>query len=139
MKRHQSLCLLALGATFFSISGFAQQKQDKQTLEQRVEILEHELEETRGTLAALLESAEEGTAEIDAITKYLQDQAVAATAMANTLSASESQGFTKGINFGSRETLLAGWRSQLASAQKGVPGAKPAPAEEKKPRGSGRR
>lgn len=135
MKRSTSICMLAVGAALFSISGYAQEAQEKLTLEQRVEQLEKQLEENQATLEGLVESAEAGTAELDAISQYLQQQAAAANSMVATLASSESQGFVAGINFPSRETLLSGWRKQLATAQKGVPGVK-APVEEEDPRSS---
>lgn len=125
MKRNSSILLLAAGAALFAISGYAQEAQDNQTLVQRVELLEKELEQTKATLQGLSEAAVAQAAETDAITKYVQQQSEAAARMVDTLSSSESQGFVKGINFTSRETLLSGWRTLLGSAQKGVPGARP--------------
>ena len=51
-----------------------------------------------------------------------------AQAMAQVLDEAEAQGFAAGINYQSRETLLAGWRKQLATFQDLGP-KKPAPEE----------
>ena len=122
MKRHQTICLLAAGAALLSISGHAQQSQEKLNLQQRVQVLEKQLAETTGILAGLAEASRAEAAQLDAINRYLQKQAAAASGMVKTIASSESQGFVAGINFPSRETLLAGWRQQLAVTLQGVPG-----------------
>ncbi len=137
MKCQALVLTLAAGAALFSISGQAQnaqEAQEKRTLEERVAALEKELEATQSSLAGLTEQAEAEAATMDAITRYLQSQAREAGAMVKTLAEAESQGFVAGINYPSRETLLTGWRSQLAAVQKSVPGAKPEKVEPEKGR-----
>lgn len=84
-----------------------------QALRERVDVLEREAR-ANATLVANLQ-------------RYLEAQSKAAQAMQETLNASEKEGFTFGINPRSRETLLAGWREQLANLQKDLPAAKPTP------------
>ncbi|MFT7668171.1 MAG: cell division septum initiation protein DivIVA [Planctomycetota bacterium] len=135
MKRHQSIALLSVFAATLAISGYSQEFQEKKTLEERVEQLEKDLELANSNLESLTASATAEAAKIDAVTKYIQEQAVAADAMVSTIATMEVQGFTKGINFGSRETMLAGWRAQLSSTQKGLPGGKAVAVEEPNTRG----
>jgi hypothetical protein len=68
---------------------------------------------------------------IDEAQKYIDAQAKAAKAMAAVLDESEKAGFTYGINAGSREVLLRGWREELEGLQQGVPSPLPAPREAK--------
>ena len=63
---------------------------------------------------------------------YLQSQARASKVLLATLDNAEREGFTKGINFQSRETLLAGLRAYWQGAGTGVPSVKAKP-EEKAP------
>jgi|GEM_PF-1359555 len=130
MKLQNTLCVLFAGAALLSIQGRAQDSVQQDTLEQRVEQLEKELVEVTASLEALTEAAEAEAAELDGISRYLQQQAAAAKTMVGTLATSESQGFTAGINYESRHTLLGGWRNQLAAAQKGVPGTAAEPEAE---------
>ena len=87
-------------------------------LEARVNRLEAEVAELRLSEAKTRE-------ELGATSAYLQAQAKAAGAMIKVLEASVEAGFTAGINFGSREILVAGLSSYWTSQQKDVPG-KPA-------------
>lgn len=121
MKRLSLICALLAAAAILSMGGHAQVTQEKKNLEQRVEELEKQLEETRGQLAGLTEALEAEAATIDGLAKYVKLQAEQAAAMTSTLSRSEAAGFTAGINFNSREILLAGWRKQLAAMQASVP------------------
>ena len=61
---------------------------------------------------------------LDETVAYLQDQAHSAQSMLGVLDQAEAAGFTAGINFHSREILLAGWREAYGTAQKEVPGSK---------------
>ncbi len=121
MKRLSLICALSAAAAILSMGGHAQVTQEKKNLEQRVEELEKQLTEARGQLAGLTEALEAEAAAIDGLTKYVKSQAESAGAMASTLDRSEAAGFTAGINFNSREILLAGWRKQLAAMQASVP------------------
>ena len=126
----QQLTGLALGAALvLSLGAYAQKTQQNGTLEERVLKLEQELVATQEALKGVAEAAAAEAAAIDTIHVYLSTQAKSAEAMQKTLAKSEQQGFVAGINYPSRETLLAGWRDHLASLQRGVPGQKPAPAE----------
>ena len=134
MKRYPLIWALVAGTALLSIGGHAQQAQDKLGLEQRVADLERRLAELESTSAGLRDAVGANTASLDGFQTYVQRQAKGAAAMAKTLATSESQGFTAGINFVSRETLLSGWREFLAIAQEGIPSAvteEKAAAEEK--------
>ena len=85
------------------------QDTDDSALEQRVVALEQQLE---------------------VVQTYLQAQAESAQKLSKALDASEEQGFTYGINPESRKTLLKGFRTQAAAAQKNLPGGKAAAADE---------
>ena len=61
---------------------------------------------------------------VDQTVRYLDTNAKEAKAMMSTLEKAETEGFTKGINYPARETLLAGWRKQLTGLGKNLPGAK---------------
>ena len=132
MNRQPLFIALLAAAALLSITGFAQEARTQETLETRVTELENELENSRAEVSALLVTATEDAATVDAIVRYLRAQSVSATQMVKTLSTSESQGFAAGINFQSRETLLAGWRAQLAGVQKGLPGQAPVEEEPKR-------
>ncbi len=98
-------------------------------LEERVARIEKELAETREELARVAERAERAEA-------FAQSLARAAKRMASTLDASEKAGFTAGINFRSREILLAGWREWLSEIERGARAPKPeaaGPPTEKAP------
>lgn len=88
--------------------------QDDPSLEPRVAALEQELktlQEENVQLRTLLDST----------VGYLQAQARASESMLSVLDESETQGFTKGINFKSRETLLSGFRSFWKGVGQGLP------------------
>ncbi|MEW6072578.1 MAG: hypothetical protein AB1726_08305 [Planctomycetota bacterium] len=86
----------------------------------RVTSLEKELALTRKELAA-------ARALVDETVSYLGAQAEGARAMLAALDAAEEAGFTAGINFRSREILLAGLRSRWGAMATGLP--KPPKAE----------
>ncbi len=131
----QQLTGLALGAALvLSLGAYAQKTQQNGTLEERVLKLEQELVATQEAFTALSQAAAAEAAAVDNIHIYLNTQAQSAASMHKTLAKSEEQGFIAGINYPSRETLLAGWRDHLASLQRGVPGAKPVPVETKRRR-----
>ncbi len=77
-----------------------------------------------GGNAALESRVTELETKLDAVQQYLQAQAEAAGATAKALTSAEAQGYTAGINYESRQTLLGAWRAETAAAQKDVPGAK---------------
>lgn len=93
-------------------------------LEQRVNALEAQLAEQRKRVDKQEEL-------IHATVEYLDRQSRAAEDMLSTLDRSEAEGFTAGINYRSRELLLAGWRSHLREVKKDLPGTQ-------QPNGNGR-
>jgi len=89
-----------------------------QTLENRVAQLERRLADTEALL--------------DETVGYLHTMAKASSSMLEVLDQSQELGFTAGINFKSREVLLAGFRAYWANAMKDVPGVPVEPAEDTK-------
>lgn len=59
---------------------------------------------------------------IEHIESYLQAQAKSVRATDRALDQAVEEGFTAGINYRSRETLVQAWKAQGQSALKGVPG-----------------
>ena len=95
---------------------------DKQ--KSRQEVVEEDVAALRLDLEKLQASFVELQSQHDQLVSWAQEQSRAAAAMEATLAASESAGFTAGINPRSRELLLQGWRANLSSLQKGVPATK---------------
>jgi len=126
-KRHILPALALAGAlvALVGIDGRAENAPGQDTLEERVQKLEKDLAVARDELGAMAADLERTTGLLDQTVRYLREQSKGAAAMAATLDASERAGFAKGINFGSRELLLAGWRAQLAAQQRGLPGKPP--------------
>ncbi len=119
MKRSSLLLSLGLGAAVLALSAGAQSSQGGADLLQRVELLEQQLSEARSQVDGLKEALTQNTQSLDQLTRWVEAQAKGAAAMASTLDAAEAQGFTAGINFESRETLLAGWRKAPSSRRAG--------------------
>ena len=92
----------------------ARQDEVTEDLETVVLSLQSEVEELR-------EEVEESRRVTRETVAYLNSVSKTAAEMSKTLDSVEAKGFTAGINPSSRETLLAGWRSQLAALQKNVP------------------
>lgn len=67
-------------------------------------------------------------ARLDAVEGYLAAQAAAEAALVPALDKAVEQGYTSGINFEARKTLLGAWRARATAAGKHVPGAKTADA-----------
>jgi hypothetical protein len=89
----------------------------------RIQALEAEVADLRAKQV-------EAKGQLEKTLTYLQRQAKSADAMLATLDASESEGFVAGINYHSREILLAGLRSYLDEVKKDVPAtARPKKAE----------
>ena len=61
---------------------------------------------------------------IERIEAYLQAQAKSVQATGRALDLAVEQGFTAGINYRSRETLVQAWKAQNQTALKAVPGSK---------------
>ena len=83
-------------------------------LEKKVAALEDEL-------ATLKEKSAQDKALLEQVVASLEGQSQEATKMLASLDESEQLGFTAGINFRSREVLLAGMRGYWSEVQKGVP------------------
>jgi hypothetical protein len=65
-------------------------------------------------------------ARLDRVEGYLAAQATAEAALVPALDKAVKEGYTSGINFPARETLISAWRARAAAAQKNIPGAKKA-------------
>ncbi len=131
MKNHWILCA-ALGAGLASSNAMPQPAQDDaQDLEAIVLGLQSEMDDLRETV----ENSERVTRETIA---YLEALSKTSAQMSKTLDSAEEKGFTAGINPSSRETLLSGWRAQLAKLQQNVPSLKKK-SDDKVGRARGRR
>lgn len=120
--------LLALGLTsVLCLSAFALPQPDGSSpagvasrlslddeLEARVLALETEVKELK------LSNKKQEALLTQAI-KYLENQAASGAKLAKVLDRSEGLGFTKGINFESREVMLAGLRAHTKALQADVP------------------
>ena len=102
------------------------------TLESRVTALEKELADQRRVQAETERRLEQAIA-------YLHQQARASQSMLASVDASEAAGFTAGINFRSREILLAGFRSLWDTAQENLPAPRAAAADPRAEKASARR
>lgn len=92
-----------------------------------------ELAELREIVAAQGAELEAQRAQMDEMAllmeqtvEYLTAQARASQDLDRAFASAESQGFTAGINYQSRETLLAGLRAYTASQRSALPGSPPA-------------
>jgi len=83
-------------------------------LEARVAKLEEEL-------AAQKQKNEETRRLLEQTVAYLGGRAKGAQTLLGVLDQAEELGFTAGINFQSREALLAGWRAYWGETEKGLP------------------
>ncbi len=99
-----------------------------QTLEERVLQLEN-------TLSDLKMKNEDAEKRLEEVVRYLEKQARAGEQLLASLDESERLGFTPGINFRSREVLLAAWRAYWGEEQIGVP--KPKVAKNGEPAAKG--
>jgi len=85
----------------------------------RLKALEAEVATLKAELAA-------SKTMLDETTRYLAGAKARSEALLKTFDQAQEQGFTAGINFTSRETLLAGFRAYAKGESEGLPGAKPA-------------
>lgn len=83
--------------------------------------LEGRVAELEEALAAEVKAGESTRKTLEEIRSYLESQALSAKKLSATLDQADDLGFTKGINFESRQVLLRGWHSALDAAQEGVP------------------
>jgi hypothetical protein len=93
----------------------------QESLEARVAKLEEEL-------AASKKREQETRALLEQTLVYLDQRSKGAQALLAVLDESEREGFTAGINFRSREILLAGLRAYWGDTPKGLPKTAPAAA-----------
>jgi len=84
-------------------------------------------EDAKDDLAARVSALEE---RLDAVERYLAAQAEAEQAVVAAIDRAVEQGFTAGINFESRKTLVAAWRKRAEAARQGLPGKKKKTSEE---------
>jgi hypothetical protein len=96
----------------------------------RIEKLELDLSASRLRIEALAAEVADAKKQVADAVLYMEKQAKAAAAMMDVLDRAERAGFTYGINPDSRHLLLAGWRDQLATAQKDLPELPPPPPPE---------
>jgi len=103
----------------------------QQDLTARVAALEEEL-------AASKKKNDETRALLEQTLAYLETQVQGAKTLLTVLDESEREGFTPGINFRSRELMLAGFRAYWGGMQQGLPKvppkAVPGAPQEPKPR-----
>jgi hypothetical protein len=99
MNKRHLLPTLALGL----VTGYGVQQDAKDDLREQVETLEGRVVAVEGYLAAQVEADKSLLGAVDR---------------------SVNQGFTAGINFLARETLVAAWKARAAAAAQNVPGAK---------------
>jgi hypothetical protein len=119
MKETTRLALAGLGAAMLVLAASASSPAEVD-LTQRVETLELDLERARQKVTGLSEEVARTGAVLDRLQKWVAAQAEGAKSLSATLDTSEQQGFTAGINFTSRETLLAGWRQSLGVMAQGL-------------------
>jgi len=127
-----SCLVLTVGAGIaFSQGGGGPVAAQKPDAGQKIDVLERDLVSTRQKLEEVTAELVETKTVLAKTILYLDAQAKSAAAMKDVLEQSESAGFTKGINFESREILLRGWREQLDALQQNVPSPIPPKAETK--------
>jgi hypothetical protein len=133
--KYQLSFAVAAAALLASSLAFNASAQSPDTLQQRLDAMQKDILDSRTRMEQALEELKGSRKTLEEAQKYIDAQAKAAKSMAETLDESEKAGFTYGINPGSRELLLAGWRSQLEVLQEGVPAPLPEPkgAKDAKP------
>jgi septal ring factor EnvC (AmiA/AmiB activator) len=127
---------IVASALLASSLAFNAAPQSPDAVQQRLDAMQKDILDSRTRMEQAIEELKGTRKTIEEAQKYIDAQAKAAKAMAAVLDESEKQGFTYGINAGSREVLLAGWRNQLGSLQEGVPSPLPQskdPKDTKKP------
>ena len=129
--KQRSTAALSVGLFLLVMGGTVQSAQEKQTLETRVQQLEFQISADSATIETLLLDVQTLQAQQAKVNSYLVAQAEQAELMAKTLDSSEAEGFAQGINYTSRELLLAGWRAQIATQRTNVPGMEKKPGATK--------
>jgi hypothetical protein len=127
MKRHAWIAVVVL-ALLVSGVAFSQTTRAQDPAKAKADGLEKDVADARAQIAKLGADLAATQSKLDGVLRYLDAQSKAAKAMVDVLQASETAGFTYGINPNSRTLMLKGWRDQLAAAQQTLPAAAPAPA-----------
>jgi septal ring factor EnvC (AmiA/AmiB activator) len=130
MKYPISFAVVA-SALLASSLAFSAAPQNPDAVQQRLDAMQRDILDSRSRMEQAIEELKGTRKTIEEAQKYIEAQAKSAKAMAAVLDESEKQGFTYGINAGSREVLLAGWREQLGQLQEGVPAPLPQPKDPK--------
>ena len=94
--------LLALAAGALTLSGWVQTPSESQDPDPSADLVQR----------------------IERIEAYLQTQAKSVRAIDVAIDQAVEEGFTAGINYRSRETLIQAWKAQNQATLKGVPGSK---------------
>lgn len=131
MKHQLSFAAAALALLATSMA-YTSSAQSQDPIGQRLDAMQKDILDSRARMEQAVEELKGARKTLEEAQKYIEAQSKAAKAMAEVLDESEKQGFTYGINAGSREVLLRGWREQLDALQNGVPSPLPAPKDTKK-------
>ncbi len=109
-----TLVSAAFFAGSFSVGAAPTQDAEGQDLAARVDALEKRI-------ATLENTKDSASARLDDTIAYLAGQADASKGLEASIAEAERLGFTKGINYESREVLANGLRAYCAAQQKGLP------------------
>ena len=118
MNRHLHSVLVLLALVLCAASGPQQSQLTDELFEIRAE-----LEAQAAELGALREQLASSAESMQSTLSYLSAQASASSALDQSMTAAEAAGFTAGINYRSRELLLAGLRAYTRAQRAGLPGA----------------
>lgn len=138
MKIHSLHPLAALGLFAAGLASGPLASGPQEDTPSQLETLRTQIRTVGDTVKTLKADQEAMQAQVDGMTQFLTDHGARADALLGSLDASEVLGFTKGINFSSREELLAGFRTFLNSTKDGLnslkASAEPEPAKEPRQR-----
>jgi chromosome segregation ATPase len=125
MRRSPFLAALALPALIAVAlaASPAQRELAAQDAPDKLKLLEERIGALESKVTALEGSVAESKTLVESCVQYLQAQAGGAKQLAAALDQVESEGFTAGQNFRSRELLLAGLRSWIERQQENLPSA----------------
>jgi hypothetical protein len=129
----QALVLPAVAVVACAAGFGAAQTPQQPTATQRLEALEKEvatLEADLERVTKLTSGAEQTKKLVESVVAWAEAQAAAAERLERALADAEAKGFTKGINWESREALLAGMNDLAGTLQEDVPRL-PAPEPDK--------
>ena len=127
MKSHAWIVVAVL-ALFAATIAFSSTTRAQDPAKAKPDGVEKDVAEARVRIEKLSTDLAATQAKLDSVLRYLDAQSKSAKAMVDTLQASETAGFTYGINPNSRTIMLKGWRDLLATAQQPLPGAPALPA-----------